>query len=1054
MKIVKYLLILIVFVGWFSEQANATHIVGGDTRFEQTGRNTFTVKMRLFRFCSGISYPSLLSARVFNSGTNASVTTITMSRSGFNTISFGDACYTPPGLCVEVYNYTGNVTLPDNASGYYVTYSTGGRNGGLVNLISGNSTWFCEIPDPALAGGNSSPKFIDYPNDGYFCVGYDKQIDFSCTDSDGDSLVYSLQNPYNSPQGTGGAKPIGLATYKPGFSLTNIMGTAGSCTIDPSTGIVTANPSQLGIFVVAVRCEEYRNGVKIGEVFRDLQYAALNCVVPTFNTDSVCFGDSITFVSSVATAARANSWDFGDGSPISTQVSPTHSFPAPGIYNVTHISYRVGSVCKDTAKLPVVVLPSLQPNFQADTICEGSPTSFLNQTTGLINTLSWNFGDGSTSTQGPNVSYTYSNPGTYTVDLTVNSSSFCSNTISNSILVKPIHRDTIYPIVCDSFVSPAGKIYRSSGIYSDTLMSLEGCDSIVVTDLTFGTQSFSSQTLIVCDSFVSPSGKSFVVSGVYFDTIPNRSGCDSIITFTLTVNKSSSSIQSITVCDSFVSPSGKTWNATGNYQDTILNAQGCDSVMIFNLTVNYTSFSFDTITVCDGYVSPSGKTWTTSGNYQDTIPNISGCDSIISVLLTVNNSSSSSVALSACDSVILPSGRSITTSGVFLDTIPNSSGCDSIVTFSLTINYSSYTTHTTTVCDSLISPSGKIWKSSGVYQDTVSTNAGCDSIFTYNLTVNQTTFNVVQVVACDSYVIPTSGQVVNITGNYKDTIANLAGCDSIIEYDVFINYSSNTAISLTVCDSLVSPTGKVWKSSGSYSDTLKTSSGCDSILSYSIVVNKCKFTYLNETGCDSLFYKGSMYSTSQTVRDTLRISNGCDSIITCVIDITPTPVLTISSTSDIGYEDEEVVLRVSGADMYTWQDGVLDSVRRVTITSVSQTFCVTGFNSSKCFADTCVQIDVKPGISIFAPNTFTPNGDGINDCFVPFVVDVSEDNYLFQVFNQWGEEVFSTTELNTCWDGTSQNQGSSSDIYIWKISCMDLKNRERFINQGHIFLNR
>jgi hypothetical protein len=301
----KKLLIIAILLSGFSYSVKASHIVGGDTRFEQTGANTYNINIRMFRFCSGISYPNTISPKVFDNVTNALITNIAMAQDSFQILAFGDECYTPPGLCVEVYYYSGTANLANNPNGYYVTYSTGGRNAGLVNLVSGNSTWYCQIPDPALAGGNDSPKFVDYPSDGYFCMGYTKQIDFSCTDADGDSLVYSLENPYNNPGGPGGSRPINLATYKPGFGVIPplcILGPGATCTIDPATGIVSALPRQLGIYVVAVRCQEFRNGVKIGEVFRDLQYAALNCtfnILPTFEnfptTQSLKFDDEGCF---------------------------------------------------------------------------------------------------------------------------------------------------------------------------------------------------------------------------------------------------------------------------------------------------------------------------------------------------------------------------------------------------------------------------------------------------------------------------------------------------------------------------------------------------------------------------------------------------------------------------------------------------------------------------------------------------------------------------------------------------------------------------------------
>jgi hypothetical protein len=76
---------------------------------------------------------------------------------------------------------------------------------------------------------------------------------------------------------TGGTKPFSLLTYNAGYSLINILGPGGTCTINSATGIVTGNPAQQGIYVIAVKCEEFRNGFKIGEVIRDSEVPAVRC---------------------------------------------------------------------------------------------------------------------------------------------------------------------------------------------------------------------------------------------------------------------------------------------------------------------------------------------------------------------------------------------------------------------------------------------------------------------------------------------------------------------------------------------------------------------------------------------------------------------------------------------------------------------------------------------------------------------------------------------------------------------------------------------------------
>lgn len=241
--------------------------------------------------------------------------------------------------------------------------------------------------------------------------------------------------------------------------------------------------------------------------------------------------------------------------------------------------------------------------------------------------------------------------------------------------------------VCDSYTSPSGKIWMTSGSYFDTIPNSFGGDSIIRVDLTVLESSTSMITESACDSYISPSGKTWTSSGTYFDTIPNAAGCDSVITVDLTVNHESSSALTETVCDSYISPSGKTWTSSGTYLDTIPNAAGCDSVITVELTVNSTSTSIITETACDSYTSPSGKEWTESGSYVDTIPNAAGCDSIISVDLTVNPSYAEEIFDTICNgSVCVFDGNDITQSGQYTASLTSVSGCDSTVVLLLMVH--------------------------------------------------------------------------------------------------------------------------------------------------------------------------------------------------------------------------------------------------------------------------------------------------------------------------------------------------------------------------------
>ena len=171
----------------------------------------------------------------------------------------------------------------------------------------------------------------------------------------------------------------------------------------------------------------------------------------------------------------------------------------------------------------------------------------------------------------------------------------------------------------------------------DTITNAAGCDSVITVELTVNSSSASTINETVCDSYTSPSGKVWTSSGTYLDTIPNVAGCDSVITVELTVNSSSSSSITETVCDSYTSPSGKVWTVSGSYMDTIPNAAGCDSVITIDLTVDAASESeiFDTICNGESY-SFGGQEITASGQYRDTLLSGSGCDSVVVLNLMVH----------------------------------------------------------------------------------------------------------------------------------------------------------------------------------------------------------------------------------------------------------------------------------------------------------------------------------------------------------------------------------------------------------------------------------
>ena len=96
-----------------------------------------------------------------------------------------------------------------------------------------------------------------------------------------------------------------------------------------------------------------------------------------------------------------------------------------------------------------------------------------------------------------------------------------------------------------------------------------------------------------------------------------------------------------------------------------------------------------------------------------------------------------------------------------------------------------------------------------------------------------------------------------------------------------------------------------------------------------------------------------------------------------------------------------------------------------------------------------IQLNLSP--TLYVPNAFTPDADGENDSWIP--VATAMYSIEVSVFNRWGEEVFTTTDLSKTWDGKYRGQDCPVGVYSWKIVARDI-NQELIIKSGHIVLLR
>ena len=206
----------------------------------------------------------------------------------------------------------------------------------------------------------------------------------------------------------------------------------------------------------------------------------------------------------------------------------------------------------------------------------------------------------------------------------------------NAVKVFSMCPDTISIVSCDSFISPTNNVYKESGIYTDTLTTMAGSDSIVITKLKINQSVISYQNLTSCDS-ISFNGSIHYRSKLVRDSFKTHLGCDSIVINNLIVYRAVGINKSLTSCDS-ISVNGTIYFNNQILRDSFTTIQGCDSILTTNLIISKSTSFKDSIVSCTPIIWRNGSTYEASINsVKDTIKNVAGCDSIISLNLIVND---------------------------------------------------------------------------------------------------------------------------------------------------------------------------------------------------------------------------------------------------------------------------------------------------------------------------------------------------------------------------------------------------------------------------------
>jgi gliding motility-associated-like protein len=103
-----------------------------------------------------------------------------------------------------------------------------------------------------------------------------------------------------------------------------------------------------------------------------------------------------------------------------------------------------------------------------------------------------------------------------------------------------------------------------------------------------------------------------------------------------------------------------------------------------------------------------------------------------------------------------------------------------------------------------------------------------------------------------------------------------------------------------------------------------------------------------------------------------------------------------------------------------------------------------------CIAEALMQVEITPDFALYIPNSFTPDGNNINDIFQPMGVGINEDNYRMDIFDRWGELIFTTNNFRKGWDGSVKGgKQAPQGAYVYKLMVYDMEGgKHPFV--GHV----
>ena len=367
--------------------------------------------------------------------------------------------------------------------------------------------------------------------------------------------------------------------------------------------------------------------------------------------------------------------------------------------------------------------------------------------------------------------------------------------------------------------------------------------------------------------------------------------------------------------------------------------------------------------------------------------------------------------------------------------IPAIGGCAADVdSFQIVINPMYIIPENESICagDSIML-GGEFQTLPGVYSDTLSTVNGCDSIVQTTLTIIPVDTVQIDTAICQGDSLFVGGNWQTVAGIYYDTTTNVSGCDSILVTNLTID---SKPIVQAMNDTIIC--------SGSLLSLTATTNGSGTIEWYS----DASLTNLLGTGSPlTLPNPGVGIQTYYVIENGGACPSDVDSVTVTIGGV----VANITATPSTGAIPLDVTLdgtaSTGNVTSYDWNLGDGNTSNQPSINNIYTdigTYTVTLIVSDGICSDTAtVVIDAYGESAIIIPNVFTPNGDGNNDLFR--VDGVNLKHVEGEIYNRWGQKMFSWDNVNGTWDGkTLAGVDAADGTYFYIIRAEGFDGKEYF----------